>query len=271
MAQELENKKSLPANVDDRQLVYVRYEGEDEEELGFYDIMRICDVWGRKILLTLKRYIAFLLALFIIGGVVGYVKAKTSSEMTYTSDAVLFIDLNRDMLESENDTNEAGKISMLASSFSEIVRSDAIITPIAKQYAMEDAKVNFQDEDALLEKIDDLRNSISVWTPGGTQIIRVSVTVKVPNGEEDHAQEICESVVEAGISSLDSVTDYATIKVISAATEARKEKGERALTGAINMAGIFLALALVVVVIREMVLAYKTHEAAVKTDTKEKE
>ena len=36
MAQELENKKSLPANVDDRQFVYVRYEGEDEEELGFY-------------------------------------------------------------------------------------------------------------------------------------------------------------------------------------------------------------------------------------------
>ena len=261
MAQELENKKSLPANVDDRQFVYVRYEGEDEEELGFYDIMRICDVWGRKILLTLKRYIAFLLALFIIGGVIGYVKAKKSSESTYTSDAVLFIDLNRDMLESENDTNEAGKISMLASSFSEIVCSDA----------MEDAKVNLQNEDALLKKIDDLRNSITVWTPSGTQIIRVSVSVKVPNGEEDHAQEICESVVEAGISSLDSVTDYATIKVISAATEARKEKGERALTGAISMAGIFLALALAFVAVREMILAYKAHEVSAEADKKENE
>ncbi len=271
MAQELENKKSLPANVDDRQFVYVRYEGEDEEELGFYDIMRICDVWGRKILLILKRYIAFLLALFIIGGVVGYVRAKMSSESTYTSDAVLFIDLNRDMLESENDTNEAGKISMLASSFSEIVCSDAIITPIAKQYAMEDAKVNIQNEDALLKKIDDLRKSITVWTPSGTQIIRVSVSVKVPNGAEDHAQEICESVVEAGISSLDSVTDYATIKVISAATEARKEKGERALTGAINMAGIFLALALAFVAVREMILAYKAHEVSAEADKKENE
>lgn len=266
MAQELENKNTLRETADDRQYVYVRYEEDnDEEEMDIYDIITLC----KKGLLILKKYIALLLVFLVIGGAFGYVKAKLTRKLTYTSNAVLFVDLNRDMLQNDNDTNEAGKISMLANSFAEIVRSDAIITPIARKYASEDKKISNSNEDALIQKIDEIRNNISVWTPGGTQIIQVSVSVEVANDEEEHAQDICESVVQAGIDSLDTITDYATIKVISSATESRKGQSTRALYSALSTAAIFLVIALVIMIVRELGLAYKAHEAAAKNDKKE--
>ena len=266
MAQELENKNTLRETADDRQYVYVRYEEDnDEEEMDIYDIITLC----KKGLLILKKYIALLLVFLVIGGAFGYVKAKLTRKLTYTSNAVLFVDLNRDMLQNDNDTNEAGKISMLASSFAEIVHSDAIITPIAKKYAQEDKKIRSNDEDALIKKVDAIRNNISVWTPSGTQIIQVSVSVQVANDEEEHAQDICESVVQAGIDSLDSITDYATIKVISSATESRKGQTTRALYSALSMAAIFLVIALVIMIVREFGIAYKAHEAAAKNSKEE--
>ena len=210
-----------------------------------------------------------MLVFLVIGSVFGYVKAKLIRKLTYTSNAVLFVDLNRDMLQNDSDTNEAGKISMLANSFAEIVRSDAVITPIAKKYASEGKKIRSIDEDALIQKVDAIRNSISVWTPGGTQIIQVSVSVEVANDEVEHAQDICESVVQSGIASLDSITDYATIKVISPATEARQEIDDSSSKSVLSMAAIFLVLALVIVIVRELGLAYKAHEAAAKNDKKE--
>lgn len=266
MAQELENKNTLRETADGRQYVYVRYdEDNDEEEMDIFDIITLC----KKGLLIVKKYIALLLVFLVIGGAFGYVKAKLTRKLTYTSNAVLFVDLNRDMLQNDNDTNEAGKISMLASSFAEIVHSDAIITPIAKKYAREDKKIRSNDEDALIKKVDEIRNNISVWTPSGTQIIQVSVSVQVANDEVEHAQDICESVVQAGIDSLDSITDYATIKVISSATESRKGQTTRALYSALSMAAIFLVIALVIMIVREFGLAYKAHEAAAKNGKEE--
>lgn len=266
MAQELENKNTLRETADGRQYVYVRYEEDnDEEEMDIFDIITLC----KKGLLIVKKYIALLLVFLVIGGAFGYVKAKLTRKLTYTSNAVLFVDLNRDMLQNDNDTNEAGKISMLASSFAEIVHSDAIITPIAKKYAREDKKIRSNDEDALIQKVDEIRNNISVWTPSGTQIIQVSVSVQVANDEVEHAQDICESVVQAGIDSLDSITDYATIKVISSATESRKGQTTRALYSALSMAAIFLVIALVIMIVREFGLAYKAHEAAAKNGKEE--
>ena len=266
MAQELENKNTLRETADDRQFVYVRYdEDNDEEEMDIFDIITLC----KKGLLILKKYIALLLVFLVIGGAFGYVKAKLTRKIPYTSNAVLFVDLNRDMLQNDNDTNEAGKISMLASSFAEIVHSDASVTPIARKYASEDKKISSSNEDALIQKIDEIRNNISVWTPGGTQIIQVSVTVEVANDEVEHAQDICESVVQAGIDSLDSITDYATIKVISSATESRKGQTTRALYSALSMAVIFLVIALVIMIVREFGLAYKAHEAAAKNGKEE--
>ena len=144
MAQELENKNTLRETADGRQLVYIRYEDDDDEELDIFDIITLC----KKGLLILKKYIALLLVFLVIGSVFGYVKAKLTRKLTYTSNAVLFVDLNRDMLQNDSDTNEAGKISMLANSFAEIVRSDAVITPIAKKYASEGKKIRSIDEDA---------------------------------------------------------------------------------------------------------------------------
>ena len=85
----------------------------------------------------------------------------------------------------------------------------------------------------------------------------------------EHAQDICESVVQAGIDSLDSITDYATIKVISSATESRKGQTTRALYSALSMAAIFLVIALVIMIVREFGLAYKAHEAAAKNGKEE--
>ena len=99
MAQELENKNTLRETADDRQLVYVRYEDGDDEELDIFDIITLC----KKGLLILKKYIALLLVFLVIGGVLGFVKSRQNIVTTYTSDAVLFVDLNREDTEADTD------------------------------------------------------------------------------------------------------------------------------------------------------------------------
>ena len=248
MAQELENKNTLRETADDRQLVYVRYEDDGDEELDIFDIITLC----KKGLLILKKYIALLLVFLVIGGVLGFVKSKQSVVKTYTSDTVLFVDLNREDTEADA-TNESARISMLVNSFAEIVQSDAVLSPIAQKYSMEGS----------------LRDCISVKTPANTQILLVSVTDTSSLGEENRAKSICEDIINAGIASMDSVADYATIKVISPATETRQEINGGSSKSALSMAAIFLVVALVIVIVRELGLAYKAHEAAAKSDKKE--
>ena len=72
MAQELENKNTLRETADGRQLVYIRYEDDDDEELDIFDIITLC----KKGLLILKKYIALLLVFLVIGGVLGFVKSR---------------------------------------------------------------------------------------------------------------------------------------------------------------------------------------------------
>lgn len=248
MAQELENKNTLRETADGRQLVYVRYEDGDDEELDIFDIITLC----KKGLLILKKYIALLLVFLVIGGVLGFVKSRQNIVTTYTSDAVLFVDLNREDTEADT-VNESARISMLANSFAEIVQSDAVLSPIAQKYGLEG----------------NIRDCISVKTPANTQVLLVSVTDTSSLGAENRAQSICADIIDAGIASMDSVADYATIKVISPATEARQEIDDSSSKSVLSMAAIFLVLALVIVIVRELGLAYKAHEAAAKNDKKE--
>lgn len=248
MAQELENKNPLLETADDRQLVYVRYEDDGDEELDIFDIITLC----KKGLLTLKKYIALLLVFLVIGGVLGFVKSKQNIITTYTSDAVLFVDLNREDTGADT-ASESARISMLVNSFAEIVQSDAVLSPIAQKYGLEG----------------NIRDCISVKTPADTQILLVSVTGTSSPGEENRAQAICADIIDAGIASMDSVADYATVKVISPATEARQEMNGSPSKSALSMATIFLILALVIVIVRELGLAYKAHEAAAKNNKKE--
>ena len=113
--------------------------------MDIYDIITLC----KKGLLIAKRYIALLLVFFVLGGVVGFVKAKVFKEEKYTSTALLFVDLNRDVIDTSNDMNESSKISMLANSFSQIVSSDSVIAPIAKQYALDSEDIDVENEDAV--------------------------------------------------------------------------------------------------------------------------
>ena len=99
---------------------------------------------------------------FVLGGVVGFVKAKVFKEEKYTSTALLFVDLNRDVIDTSNDMNESSKISMLANSFSQIVSSDSVIAPIAKQYALDSEDIDVENEDAVNTKVDNLRENITV-------------------------------------------------------------------------------------------------------------
>ena len=238
MAQELENKNTLRETADGRQLVYVRYEDGDDEELDIFDIITLC----KKGLLILKKHIALLLVFLVIGGVLGFVKSRQNIVTTYTSDAVLFVDLNREDTEADT-VNESARISMLANSFAEIVQ----------KYGLEG----------------NIRDCISVKTPANTQVLLVSVTDTSSLGAENRAQSICADIIDAGIASMDSVADYATIKVISPATEARQEIDGSSSKSVLSMAAIFLVLALVIVIVRELGLAYKAHEAAAKNDKKE--
>ena len=104
-----------------------------------------------------------------------------------------------------------------------------------------------------------LRENLSVYVPGGTQTVCVTVT----DDDSLVAQEICNDIVDAGISALNASTSYATISVIFPASEAHVVVNDDSAVSAIGqMAAIFLVLALMVIVIRELAIAYKAHNAA---------
>ena len=140
---------------------------------------------------------------------------------------------------------------MLANSLSQIMLSDAVIAPVAEQYA--------DESETVADKMKSLQESLSVDAPGGSQTVRVTVTDK----DSLVAQKICNDIVDAGISALNASTSYATISVIFPANEAHVVVNDDSAVSAIGqMAAIFLVLALMVIVIRELSIAYKAHNAA---------
>ena len=225
---------SLPNEQDERSDVYLRYE-DDDDEMDIYDIITFC----KKTLLVLKRYLALLLAFLVIGGVVGYAKTAALASESYTSTALLFVDLDRSSAANNGAIDASSTIRMLAASFSEIICSDSVLAPVAQEYSIS-------------------RDNITVTVPDGTQTINVTVTC----GDAAQVQEICDSVVNAGISAMDSATDYAAIHVVSPASAAQTVPGESAAKSAVSMAAIFLVIALLIVAVRELAVAYKAHEAA---------
>lgn len=214
-----DRKDAAQEKLTDRNYVYVRYENDDDDEMDIYDIITLC----KKGLLIAKRYIALLLVFFVLGGVVGFVKAKVFKEEKYTSTALLFVDLNRDAVDTSNDMDESSKISMLANSFSQIVSSDSVIAPIAKQYALDSEDIDVENADAVNTKMDDLRENISVYVPDGTQTIYVSVT----DNDVERCQSICETIVDTGTKAMDSATNYATISIVSPGPARAKRRRAR--------------------------------------------
>ena len=91
--------------------------------MDIYDVVDLC----KKGVSILKRYIVLLLIFVLAGSVLGYLKAKHDASETYTSSALLFVDLDREQYSSSNDIYDASTLSMLAKSFSQIVNSDSII------------------------------------------------------------------------------------------------------------------------------------------------
>ena len=130
--------------ADNREYVYVRYEGNGDDEMDIYDIIELC----KKGALILKRYIVLLLIFVLAGSVLGCLKAKHDASEAYTSSALLFVDLNREQYETST-------LSMLAKSFSQIVNSDSIMTPVSNKFSV---------------------SNVDVTVPDGTQTIQVTVT-----------------------------------------------------------------------------------------------
>lgn len=210
----------------DREYVYVRYECNDDDEMDIYDIIDLC----KKGVLILKRYIVLLLIFVLAGSVLGYLKAKQDASEAYTSSALLFVDLNREQYETST-------LSMLAKSFSQIVNSDSIMTPVSDKFAV---------------------SNVDVTVPDGTQTIRVTVTAD----NASDAKEGCASLVNAGIDAVTSATNYATITVVSPASEATQSSMEDTAKDTAITAAIFLLVALAIVTVRELAFAYRAHEAA---------
>ena len=210
----------------DREYVYVRYECNDDDEMDIYDIIDLC----KKGVLILKRYIVLLLIFVLAGSVLGYLKAKQDASEAYTSSALLFVDLNREQYETST-------LSMLAKSFSQIVNSDSIMTPVSDKFAV---------------------SNVDVTVPDGTQTIRVTVTAD----NASDAKEGCASLVNAGIDAVTSATNYATITVVSPASEAAQSSMEDTAKDTAITAVIFLLVALAIVTVRELAFAYRAHEAA---------
>lgn len=212
--------------ADNREYVYVRYECNDDDEMDIYDIIDLC----KKGALILKRYIVLLLIFVLAGSVLGCLKAKHDASEAYTSSALLFVDLNREQYETST-------LSMLAKSFSEIVNSDSIMTPVSNKFSV---------------------SNVDVTVPDGTQTIQVTVTAD----NASDAKEGCASLVNAGIDAVTSATNYATITVVSPASEAAQSSMEDTAKDTAITAVIFLLVALAIVTVRELAFAYRVHETA---------
>ena len=226
MEKEQNHNGTALEKADNREYVYVRYECNDDDEMDIYDMIDLC----KKGVLILKRYIVLLLIFVLAGSVFGYVKAKQDASEAYTSSALLFVDLNREQYETST-------LSMLAKSFSQIVNSDSIMTPVSDKFAV---------------------SNVDVTVPDGTQTIQVTVTAD----NASDAKEGCASLVNAGIDAVTSATNYATITVVSPASEAAQSSMEDTAKDTAITAVIFLLIALAIVTVRELAFAYKAHEAA---------
>lgn len=226
MEKEQNHNGTALEKADDREYVYVRYECNDDDEMDIYDIIDLC----KKGALILKRYIVLLLIFVLAGSVLGYLKAKHDASEAYTSSALLFVDLNREQYETST-------LSMLAKSFSQIVNSDSIMTPVSNKLSV---------------------SNVDVTVPDGTQTIQVTVTAD----NASDAKEGCASLVNAGIDAVTSATNYATITVVSPASEATQSSMEDTAKDTAITAVIFLLVALAIVTIRELAFAYRAHETA---------
>ena len=226
MEKEQNHKGAALENADNREYVYVRYECNDDDEMDIYDMIDLC----KKGVLILKRYIVLLLIFVLAGSVFGYLKAKHDDSEAYTSSALLFVDLNREQYETST-------LSMLAKSFSQIVNSDSIMTPVSDKFAV---------------------SNVDVTVPDGTQTIQVTVTAD----NASDAKEGCTSLVNAGIDAVTSATNYATITVVSPASEAAQSSMEDTAKDTAITAVIFLLVALAIVTVRELAFAYRAHETA---------
>ena len=233
MEKELNRNGTALEEANNREYVYVRYESDDDDEMDIYDIVDFC----KKGVLILKRYIVLLLIFVLAGSVLGYLKAKHDASETYTSSALLFVDLDREQYSSSNDIYDASTLSMLAKSFSQIVNSDSIMTPVSDKFAV---------------------SNVDVTVPDGTQTIQVAVTAD----NASDAKEGCASLVNAGIDAVTSATNYATITVVSPASEATQSSVEDTAKDTAMTAVVFLLVALAIVVVREFTFAYRAHEAA---------
>lgn len=226
MEKEQNHNGTALEKADNREYVYVRYECNDDDEMDIYDIIDLC----KKGVLILKRYIVLLLIFVLVGSVFGYLKAKHDASEAYTSSALLFVDLNREQYETST-------LSMLAKSFSQIVNSDSIMTPVSDKLSV---------------------SNVDVTVPDGTQTIQVTVTAD----NASDAKEGCASLVNAGIDAVTSATNYATITVVSPASEAAQSSMEDTAKDTAITAVIFLLVALAIVTVRELAFAYKAHETA---------
>ena len=226
MEKEQNHNGTALEKADNREYVYVRYEGNGDDEMDIYDIIDLC----KKGVLILKRYIVLLLIFVLAGSVLGCLKAKHDASEAYTSSALLFVDLNREQYETST-------LSMLAKSFSQIVNSDSIMTPVSDKFAV---------------------SNVDVTVPDGTQTIQVTVTAD----NASDAKEGCASLVNAGIDAVTSATNYATITVVSPASEAAQSSMEDTAKDTAITAVIFLLVALAIVTVRELAFAYRAHETA---------
>lgn len=233
MEKELNHNGTALEKASNREYVYVRYESDDDDEIDIYDVVDLC----KKGVSILKRYIVLLLIFVLAGSVLGYLKAKHDASETYTSSALLFVDLDREQYSNSNDIYDASTLSMLAKSFSQIVNSDSIMTPVSDKFAV---------------------SNVDVTVPDGTQTIQVAVTAD----NASDAKEGCASLVNAGIDAVTSATNYATITVVSPASEATQSSVEDTAKDTAMTAVVFLLVALAIVTIRELTFAYRAHKAA---------
>lgn len=244
MEKEPRNTVQTGDQPEKRDYIYVRYENNDDDEMSIYDIIDLC----RKGLLIAKKHLVLLLVFLVLGAALGFAKAKLLTEDSYTSSSLLFLDIDYGSDSNAGIVSNSGQLSMLASSFTQIINSDSLAAPIAKQYEYD--LTDGKDSEKFYEHV-------TVEVPSGTQTIKLTVTSDDP----ESAQGICDALTTAGMDAMNDATDYATIRIVSPASAASKAASEGAVSSTGLGALIFFAIAVLIVAVKELGIAYKAYKA----------
>lgn len=141
---------------------------EAENEISLQEIIMV--LWHKAWLILLC---------LIIGGVTAFCVSRFFIAPTYSSKISMYVNNNKNRVESDLNINDLNVSQKLVSTYIEILKSDKVLNKTI-------------DEMALPYSAEELRGMISAASVNGTEILEVKVTTKDPQEAADIANTLSE-------------------------------------------------------------------------------